>query len=528
MGIFTLNGKLLTLNNKIIKNNVVLFNSGEVYTIPEETTTIDFKYVGETGTTATIVLSGVSFLIYSNSGTSNSELIWDYNGGDPYNFGSGMTGKIQRTVNGTVFTLTFNRGSMYLNIAKDTTPPPTISPLFKLQITITGISESIMIPHLGFGYTYDYFINWGDGTDIVNVTTFNESGTTHTYSNTGNYIISISGRCESFYINNNSNMKDIITKVLSWGTVGLKTFSFYGCTNLISVPSDTLGGLSNIGDTNSVFRNCSSLITIPKGIFDYCNNTTNIAVLFAGCSSLTSIPTGLFDYCTKITNVTNAFSGCSSLTSIPSGLFDYCTKITNFQVIFLGCSSLTSIPSGLFDYCTGVTSFSSTFSRCESLTSIPNDLFKYNTSVTSFGSMFNSCTSLTSIPNDLFKYNTNVTSFSLTFYNCTSLTSIPDNLFKYNTNVTSFSRTFSGCTELQINPYTFYSDGEQSTRFLNKSIDFTSCFRRTSFTGIQGTAPELWNCNFGTGTPTRTDCFDGTGNNTTSISNYNDIPIEWL
>ena len=58
-----------------------------------------------------------------------------------------------------------------------------------------------------------------------------------------------------------------------------------------------------------------------------------------------------------------------------------------------------------------------------------------------------------------------------------------------------------------------FSIDEQSTRFLNQSVNFESCFERTSFTGTIGEAPDLWNCDF--------------GNSLTSISNYSTIPSAW-
>jgi hypothetical protein len=59
------------------------------------------------------------------------------------------------------------------------------------------------------------------------------------------------------------------------------------------------------------------------------------------------------------------------------------------------------------------------------------------------------------------------------------------------------------------------------------NVNFTNCFNRTTFTGVQGTAPDLWNYNFGTGTSTKTTCYGGAGNSLTSISNYADIPVAW-
>jgi hypothetical protein len=52
-----------------------------------------------------------------------------------------------------------------------------------------------------------------------------------------------------------------------------------------------------------------------------------------------------------------------------------------------------------------------------------------------------------------------------------------------------------------------------------------NCFDRDIYSGIQGTAPNLWACTFGS--VTSTSCFGGAGNNVTSLSNYADIPTGW-
>jgi len=233
------------------------------------------------------------------------------------------------------------------------------------------------------------------------------------------------------------------------------------------------------------------------------------------------------------TSMDGAFAGCTNLVSLANG--GIISSTSGFFQTFLGCTSLITIPNDLFIKCTNVSTsaFNSTFWGCSSLLTIPTDLFRYNTLVSTngFNSTFSNCTSLISIPIDLFRYNTLVSTngFQYTFYGCISLISIPNMIFKYNLNVSTngFKFTFQGCNKLQLNKYIFYSEGEQSTRFLNQSPNFTDCFTRTSFTGIQGEAPDLWNCNFGIGTPVTTTCFGGTGNSLTSLSNYNDIPVGW-
>jgi hypothetical protein len=164
------------------------------------------------------------------------------------------------------------------------------------------------------------------------------------------------------------------------------------------------------------------------------------------------------------------------------------------------------------------------------MSSIPVDLFRYNTLVTDFGYCFYNGHSqlLASIPVDLFRYNTLVADFSYCFYTNILLTSIPTSLFLYNTLATNFSYCFYGCPKLQLSTDIFYAPGSgEATRFLNQSVNFSDCFYRTTFTGAQGTAPDLWACSFGTGTPVTTACFGGAGNSLTSLTNYASIPGTW-
>ncbi|MFY9309197.1 MAG: hypothetical protein WAQ28_09155 [Bacteroidia bacterium] len=311
--------------------------------------------------------------------------------------------------------------------------------------------------------------------------------------------------------------------------------TFFGCTGLTgAIPTDLFryNTLASTSAFSRTFYNCSGITSIPTDLFRYNTavSTNGFVQTFYGCSGITSIPTDLFRYNTIVSSFNGTFTNCSGITSIPAGLFDYNTQVaaSGFADTFFGCTGLTSIPTDLFRYNTLVSTsgFSRTFYNCSGITSIPTDLFRYNTAVSTSGFVqtFYGCTGLTSVPTDLFRYNTAVSTngFIQTFFGCSGLTSVPTDLFRYNTAVTSFSSTFSGCTKLQLNRNIFFADGEEGTRFLNKSVDFTSCFSRTSFTGVQGEAPYLWNCNFGSGTVTKTSCFAGAGNSTTSLSNYPD------
>ena len=196
------------------------------------------------------------------------------------------------------------------------------------------------------------------------------------------------------------------------------------------------------------------------------------------------------------------FYGCSNLTTIvPLGTM---ASLTKAQDMFSACSSLSSVPSGLFDGCVNVvgSAFRRTFASCTSITAIPSGLFDNNILAAA-------------------------AEFYQTFSGCTGLETVPSLLFKHNTVASYWRDCFDGCVKLQLVSDLFCSSADEGTRFLNQSPNFTSCFERGSFSGTQGTAPDLWNYTYGTGTPTSSSCYSGAGNSVTSLDNYGDIPAGW-
>ena len=310
--------------------------------------------------------------------------------------------------------------------------------------------------------------------------------------------------------------------------------TFRGCTSLVSIPAGFFSYNTAISTYAFyyTFYGCTSLVTIPSNLFPNSSSTTNaFSHTFDGCSSITSLPSDLFQYTSHCTTgvYTSTFNDCTSLLAIPESLFNSATALTTtaFNATFMGCSSLQSIPAALFQNQTLLTgsAFSGTFSNCTTLTTIPEDLFKYNTGMTTvaFVTTFSGCTGITTIPAGLFQYNIKISQVVSTFRNCTGLTEIPNGLYLHNILCTSFYNAnglFEGCTKAKLNPYIFYNAGGETTRFLNQTVNFTNMFYRASYTGTQGTAPNLWACNFGTSSPTRTTCFGGAGNSADSLSNY--------
>jgi predicted RNA binding protein with dsRBD fold (UPF0201 family) len=166
------------------------------------------------------------------------------------------------------------------------------------------------------------------------------------------------------------------------------------------------------------------------------------------------------------------------------------------------------------------------FYGCINLTSLDSGpILVRSAGMGSVSTAWYGCTGLTTTPNDLFDYCTTTPTFRYTFGNCSNLTNIPslNNCLAAN----NFEYFAQGCTKLQIQENIFCAPEDRGTRFLNLSVNFTSMFSRSSFSGSQGVAPPLWKFNFGTGTPTTTNCFSGAGNSATSLANYKNIPTAW-
>ena len=326
--------------------------------------------------------------------------------------------------------------------------------------------------------------------------------------------------------------------------------TFVSC-RITAIPADLFKYNTAVTSFNSTFNQCQQLTTIPAHLFDNNTQVTTFYGIFQSCFYM-NIPTDLFKYNTLVQDFGYAFFNVKMAT-LPAGIFQYNTAVTSFYYAFANCTSLTSLPVDVFRYNTLVTNFQSTFAYdtafhtipagflgCTSnpsfsgiftnvtITSITAGAFKYATGITNaFSSLFSNMTGITSLPAGLFDFNTAVTSFSSMFSGCSGLTTVPADLFRLNVNCLSFTYTFSYCIALKIISNLFYEAGEQTTRFLNQAVNFTNCFNRVSFTGTQGTAPDLWNCSFGTATPVTTHCFGGAGNSLTSLTNYASIPTAW-
>ena len=239
---------------------------------------------------------------------------------------------------------------------------------FVFRITTTAANTVFTTPLSdSSGLTPQLTIDWGDGTPNSGLITSSTSvNRIHTYVTPGTYTISIFGLMPGFTVNNNSSIRNLITELVQWGIVGLRSINFFGCVNLTSIPGsaalDLVGGYTGLNEVIS-FAN------------------------FMRGTRITSIPADIFDYSPNATTFTDSFSSITTLTTVPTGLFDNVTAATTFASCFFGCIALTSVPSTLFNTNVNVINFSGTFRNCRSLTNVLQ--FTFNTNVTIFNNVYN-------------------------------------------------------------------------------------------------------------------------------------------
>jgi hypothetical protein len=234
---------------------------------------------------------------------------------------------------------------------------------FRIQVTTTTSNVVFTLPLVNYGiFTPNFSVSWGDGGSgtVVSIT---DSNRIHTYVNPGVYIITITGFMPGWKVNNSSAIRSLITGIIDFGRVGLRTLDFFGCSNITSIPAS---GTMEVG-----YSGLSEMVTFAS---------------FMRSTGITTIPTDIFQSSPLAQTFTDSFS-FTSITSIPAGLFSSNPLGSVFSGTFSGCQSLSSYPSNLFDVCTSAINFSSTFRNCRSLTQPLQ--FTFNTQVTTFANIYN-------------------------------------------------------------------------------------------------------------------------------------------
>lgn len=122
--------------------------------------------------------------------------------------------------------------------------------------TGSSLNNEVTIPTNPAYTTYNYNVDWGDGSSDTGIT----GNITHSYATPGTYTIEISGTFPSIYFNDdNANDKLKIIEILAWGDIQWQTMenAFYGCENLNFDLIDS-PDLSQVTTLKNMFRGGTS------------------------------------------------------------------------------------------------------------------------------------------------------------------------------------------------------------------------------------------------------------------------------
>lgn len=274
-------------------------------------------------------------------------------------------------------------------------------------------SKTVSIPMV-LGGTYDYWIDWGDGTSSTQITAYNDTNATHTYVADGEYTIRLIGTLDQLeYTGNIAACLKEVTK----------------CNLAFSV-------------IKNMFKGCTNLTNVVESIFSQTTMPTTAESVFEGCSKFGMIPVGLFDNMSGILSFKNTFKG-TSIINIPTGLFDSNNSVTDFSGVFENCTRLVAIPMNLFKNNTSATTFANAFMGDIALTELPNTLFNNNVEVITYENVFSGCTGVKELPINLFGDGAlSATNFSGALYNV-PLTSLPAGLFRQAYSATNYDNVFN-------------------------------------------------------------------------------------
>ncbi|WP_405383143.1 BspA family leucine-rich repeat surface protein [Maribacter sp. LLG6340-A2] len=149
------------------------------------------------------------------------------------------------------------------------------------EVTIPIHSEE----KYGYPLTYNYTVNWGDGTIETNIT----DTITHSYAAPGEYQIKISGTFPRIDFSNTDN-GEMLLEVTQWGDIEWVNMqsAFANCINLDILAKD-VPKLSNVSDASNMFLNCESLVGNSK--FNEWNVSTlqTVEGMFEGTISFNQI-----------------------------------------------------------------------------------------------------------------------------------------------------------------------------------------------------------------------------------------------
>lgn len=323
------------------------------------------------------------------------------------------------------------------------------------------------------GTKIDLKVDWGDGSEIQEVTTDLPA---HIYEKAGTYDIKIKGICpewgsltkdplyskDCYYGQSTyAPYTNYLVGVKQWGEINAQKYGFAWCRNLKYVSDNmTSNTFDNVRDMSYMFFECINLEEIQLDNFKT-PKVVNMERIFSSCEKIESLNLKSFNT-SKVENMSGMFENCRNLKELNLSNFDT-SNVIDMSRMFSTCLELKHIELKNFDT-HNVTNMDAMFSNCESIQEL--DISNFNTSkVTSMYFMFYNCGRIKEL--NLNNFDTSkVENMSSMFYSCSSLSKI--NLESFDVrNVKNMYSMFRYCTVLkELNLSNFNTENVDDMRYL--------------------------------------------------------------
>nr|WP_293301041.1 BspA family leucine-rich repeat surface protein [Allomuricauda sp.] len=202
-------------------------------------------------------------------------------------------------------------------------------------------------------YSYDFTINWGDGT-VEELSPENPTTINHNYATAGIYKVAIVGTFPSFSMVEDNAVTDQLIRMDQWGTTVWQKLAhaFYNCKNMMYYAMD-VPDLTNVESLSYMFRGASSFNADLNGwnvsnvkymnyMFAYAAefnsdldqwNVANVITMEAMFNFASKFNGNIENW--KVGNVTNMYAMFSNASEFNRDISDWETgKVTNMFAMF--------------------------------------------------------------------------------------------------------------------------------------------------------------------------------------------------
>ena len=140
---------------------------------------------------------------------------------------------------------------------------------------VSGFDLSISIPTIHSNFTYDYTVDFGDGTLLTNQT----DDATHTYNAAGTYTVKISGTFPKFNGGASSDNDKLVT-IEQWGNIQWQSMkNAFSGFSILTINAPDTPDLSNVTDMSYMFQYAGNVNSPIISTWDV-SNVTNMEGLF--------------------------------------------------------------------------------------------------------------------------------------------------------------------------------------------------------------------------------------------------------